>query len=454
MCDDITFPIFDGTDYKLWRQRMIVFLKYKKCLTPFERKQQTADTAATYLDMDVKAMNYVYSALSNKQLEYVCELNSTFDIRSKLDQMYDKKSTALQILCRNNLESIKLQNFKDVKQFIDQFEKSANELKAAGATLSEDKKLNYMLKSLPVEYSYIGDLIDVIPKEEKTVEYLKSKIKLKSMEQKSMFESEMASNTFAATSGNQPCDHCGKMGHHIKNCHCYNKGHRGKHNQSSQRGNFQNQNRGNFQNNSRGNNRRPFRGRRGGQHRGSHPKQYQEGDNNNGSLFVATTKCNVSNTNYVNNKNQISFLLDSGCSTHIINNDIYFENSTILKEPLTVYLGDGHSLKATKVGTIKVDFDVYGQSSIVTIKNVFFVENMRENLLSLGVISQNNKVVSQNNLSKIYCNIKRKIIAIAHLRKDNIYEVKGTVILNKNFEVNANISKNKNETIPKKKNGI
>jgi len=43
-----------------------------------------------------------------------------------------------------------------------------------------------MLKALPRTYSHIEDLIDVLPKKDRTVEYLKSKIKLKSVEEKNV----------------------------------------------------------------------------------------------------------------------------------------------------------------------------------------------------------------------------------------------------------------------------
>jgi len=88
-------------------------------------------------------------------------------------------------VCRNNLENIKLKNYVDVCLFFDDFEKAVNELKQAGAVITEQEKLNYMLKSLPQNYSHIGDLMDVLSEQERTVDYLKSKIKLKSVEEKS-----------------------------------------------------------------------------------------------------------------------------------------------------------------------------------------------------------------------------------------------------------------------------
>ena len=41
--------------------------------------------------------------------------------------------------------------------------------------------------------------------------------------------------------------------------------------------------------------------------------------------------------------NEIEWLLDSGCSDHIINNENYFENCIKLKEPVNIYLGDNRS---------------------------------------------------------------------------------------------------------------
>lgn len=58
--------------------------------------------------------------------------------------------------------------------FFDEFEKTVNDLKAADATVDETEKLNYMIKALLKELSYVGDLIIVLNPEERTVDYLKN----------------------------------------------------------------------------------------------------------------------------------------------------------------------------------------------------------------------------------------------------------------------------------------
>ena len=181
--------------------------------------RSAGDSSAEWDQMDIKAVNYIYSAINNKKLEYIGELDTAYEIIKKFDRIYLEESTALQIVCRNNVEAIKLKNYTDVTIFFDEFGKAVNDLKAAGAKLTENEKLNYMLKALPGSYSYI----DVLPERERTVEYLKSKIKLKSVEVKKEEEKsdEIQANSNAYTvvgsstkSNKQPvtCYNCGKTG--------------------------------------------------------------------------------------------------------------------------------------------------------------------------------------------------------------------------------------------------
>jgi len=51
-------------------------------------------------------------------------------------------------------------------------------------------------------------------------------------------------------------------------------------------------------------------------------------------------------------------------------------------------------LKATKIGNIKTYFTVNSRDSQVTLKNVFYVKQMKENLISYSRIMKKKKVVS------------------------------------------------------------
>nr|XP_018904923.1 PREDICTED: uncharacterized protein LOC109035668 [Bemisia tabaci] len=218
-------PIFDGNSYTNWKKRILKFLEFKKCKVTVERKKKKDDKQEDWENMDIKATNFIYSAISDRQLEYVSNLESAYEIMQKFDEMYLKESTALQIVCRSNLENLKLKDKTDPTKFFDEFEKCVNELKNAGAMVSEDEKLNYMLKALPPSLSHIGDLMDVLPKAERTVDYLKSKLKLKT---KVEHYSDDAENQFGengsafaagvASHKTVTCCNCGKLGHYQAEC--------------------------------------------------------------------------------------------------------------------------------------------------------------------------------------------------------------------------------------------
>ena len=65
----------------------------------------------------LKAMNYIYGALSNRQTEFVAEETTSYAIIKKLDKLYLRESTALEIHVRNKLERIKLKDYIETSEF-------------------------------------------------------------------------------------------------------------------------------------------------------------------------------------------------------------------------------------------------------------------------------------------------------------------------------------------------
>ena len=180
MADDfkMMLPIFDGADYSTWKKRITMFLKMKKCELVIQREREATDNENTWTDNDLKAMNYLYSALSNRQMELVDDEDTSYRIIKKLDKLYLCKSTALQISVRNKLDRLRLRDFSETSEFYSEFEKLIIELKNAGATVNDTERLNYLLRTLPSSLAHIGDLIDVLPEQERTVDYVFNKIKL------------------------------------------------------------------------------------------------------------------------------------------------------------------------------------------------------------------------------------------------------------------------------------
>lgn len=132
--------------------------------------------------------------------------------------------------------------------------------------------------------------------------------------------------------------------------------------------------------------------------------------------FITEINASEVGNNFRLGKNQVSWILDSGCTDHIVNDDRLFSEYVVLKEPTDVRLGDGRILKATKIGKIITVFEFFKNRSKITLFNVFYVKDMKQNLISYSRITKKNKIVSYDNISKIY-NQNRELIAIAQKKK-------------------------------------
>lgn len=303
------------------------------------------------------------------------------------------------VLCvRNKLDRLKLKDFYDTSVFFSKFEKTINKLKSAGGKVSEQEKLNYMLRTLPDSLSYVGDLIDSLKEEKRNCEFLKNKISFWELQNKSSIRKTKTSAFKTDGKSAVICHGCGKAGHYVKNCW-----HRGAGNSRPSRGTFwqgggrhrpvstPQQQSQQYRGGRRG------RGGRGYSQRGNHGRGrdwHQRNNNNNspgqhdarygyaeyhyedsGSFLtrIVNDGCNNKNNveTYACDSNKIDWILDSGCSDHIINNDSHYDEFINLKNPINVKIGDGSILKGTKVGKIHSYFIVNGREVRITISNVF-----------------------------------------------------------------------------------
>ena len=56
-----------------------MYLKFKKCDEVIKREKATTDEE-DWEEKELKAVNHIYSAISNKQLEFVCEEETAYKI--------------------------------------------------------------------------------------------------------------------------------------------------------------------------------------------------------------------------------------------------------------------------------------------------------------------------------------------------------------------------------------
>lgn len=58
--------VFDGEDYSMWKKRIKMFLKFKKCDTVITKEKAASDRDEEWDEQDLKVINFIYSMISNK----------------------------------------------------------------------------------------------------------------------------------------------------------------------------------------------------------------------------------------------------------------------------------------------------------------------------------------------------------------------------------------------------
>ena len=168
------------------------------------------------------------------------------------------------------------------------------------------------------------------------------------------------------------CYTCGKTGHKQQNCWNQQDGRdRGAQPTRGQRGNQRGYNRG------RGRGRVPGQPTNKSAHEqhGSPPESWVS--------QICGPKINQVKKQSENG-NVIYWLIDSGCTDHIVKSDNYFEKFTILKNAVNVKLPDGKLLKATKIGNMKIKVKNYYSEKQIVLSNLYYVEGIKQNLLSVS----------------------------------------------------------------------
>lgn len=446
--------------YDQWRRSFMLLAKFKKCSQVFETEQKPQETKQEDWENWTNRMMYYLSIAV--PFDDISDCENPKQVIDKLDSVYMKKSEAKQIMIEKQLYDLKLKEGDDPVKFFETFERKILELKNAGSDITRKKKLSFLMHCLPSSCDHLIDLIDALPEEQRTCDYIREKLLLRktmtSKESTSAIKEEEFSQAFKTSvkikdeeTKNSVCYGCGKSGHIRKYCYSNSRnnngssGYRGRgqggrynsgHNSGSYRGNF------------RGNYHRNYN-RSGNHHRGSfrggylNRRDHQSFPNSNqqaniiegGNIEMSSLSAEVhfNQKDEGNLSNELLWVLDSGCTDHIVNDDKYFYSFVNLKNPVSVKVGNNECVMATKVGKIMCDFN--GHKANVT--NIFYTKEMGKNLLSCSALtSKGNKIIFDRDFAKVYNTSGNMILQSEKMNK--LYWIKCTY--DKNYTNNVSVN--------------
>ncbi len=91
--EEMKIQVFNGRDYSIWKKRILLYLKMKKCHEP-ATKNRDNENQEDWDEKNLKAMNYIYCSITNEQMEFVSNEETALNIIKKFDKLYLRESSA------------------------------------------------------------------------------------------------------------------------------------------------------------------------------------------------------------------------------------------------------------------------------------------------------------------------------------------------------------------------
>lgn len=358
------YPQFDGKNFASWKFRVMLLLE-EKSLSGHVLKEPSAENlldAAWKLE-DVKARSLLVKCLADSYLEYVRLQSTARAMWNALCDVFEKKGAVTEMFLRKRLLSFKFRDGDSMERHLTTFDSTINELRGAGADVRDTEVISHLLLSLPQSYDNVVTALETIDPENLTVAKVKARLlneELKRNERDVPISQEEQNQTAFLGRTKRftgKCWKCKQTGHKANQCKMTGEP---EHDEAS--GSSVGQ-------------RKVFQLRRAH----SSPKDDPSG------TFAFFTDRSSGNISTKPKARIIRWIVDSGCTDHMVNEDSFFVVQKTLETPYPVSLAEeGQAIVATKTGCISCMSYVDKKEYRCDISGVLYAPGLRQNLLSVS----------------------------------------------------------------------
>lgn len=437
--NNFNIELLNVNNYHTWKFRIENLLMEQGV---FELVQNEFDASAYQEEKDkvaaqkkdIKCKSLIVQCIDDSQIDLVRSKSTAYAMMKTLEERYEKRGVPGQLLLRKKFMNMKFREGSNLEEFLQEFDNIIRELKVTGANIAEKDQAYNLLLAMPESFETVVTIIENLPEEDFKVDTVKAKLRAEVERRKAQnnYRYEKSNGEKAKTAvfytkkefkNTNRCYKCGKVGHFIRQCRSFID-------ETSYKPNF-NHNKYSMDYNKGKGNYRTNRGRASGS-RGnsrSYNSNYinvePDSDSNldNEVCFQADKNGGDDQVKQRTNGNvkNILFLIDSGCTDHLVNDQNYFHELLMLNNPIKIAVAKNDNfISAVGVGQIKVKSNVRGKDIDCTIKNVFYVPELRKNLLSVKKLEMSNiKIVFEKGQVKLFKN--QDLIALG--KRDRLYEI-------------------------------
>ena len=319
-----------------------------------------------------RALAIIVLSVEPSLLYLIPDPEKPVDVWTKLRDQFQKKTWANKLELRRRLYSLRLKEGEPVQEHVRAMTEVFEALSVVGDPLEEEDRVVYLLASLPDSFSMLVTALEASP-EVPAMELVTERLLHEERKMKERQKDETEEPTaLAARWRKGKCYHCGKVGHFKRDC-------------------------------------RKFAQLQGTPGSGKHSAHkagadYAEGSDSEAMMVIHAQSATTRG----------SWIIDSGATCHMCNDEQFFVNLNSLRKPQEVTLGDGHVLEAIGEGTVPLRLCLPGGGTKkCDLQKVLFVPKLSYNLLSVSKASEAGKTIKFNDSGCEILNGENKVIGCA-----------------------------------------
>ena len=304
---------FDGTEYQDWKTRMYFLLRERQLQGQVERQPTPEDLRNPFFQSNERILqNLIAKHVAPNVLESIKFLTSSYEMMLKIEQTYSLRGVGSRSVIRKRLQQLRFDGNGPLLRHLQVFDSLVQEYRNCGGQVLDDEIYQYLFESLPSPYLPMISTLQVREKDKKLTYELAKNCLLEFEVQLNVnkpTESSSDSTAFHAGSKKKSksrirCFNCNGMGHKSADCR---KPKRNSNNHSS---------------NSRGSNWAVLGAEQG-------------------STFLCTA-----------NSNEITFILDSGATEHLVTSGNGLVNRRKLRVPMSISVAKDEQLNVAEAGDV------------------------------------------------------------------------------------------------------
>ncbi|KAH9652997.1 hypothetical protein KPL70_027263 [Citrus sinensis] len=393
---------FNGrNDFNMWKVKIEALLVTQGLGDALEASTKikgngvsSSKTQEQMAEIDKKAKGTIILSLADSVIREVAKETSVAGLMKKLESLYKKKSLANRLYIKKSMFTLKMTEGSSLDKHIDEFNQVCDTLATIDEALDDEGKALLLVSSLPESYKNFADAL-MYGRQTLSLDEVKSALNTRELHEKRQNLNQETGEGLTA------------KGQYYKNTEKKKKQWKAKDKNKTLKC---------FQCHKEGHFKRDCPERKN--------KQYKEQRSQNGDASVVEEEGYESAGVLIasDEDHEGKWVLDSGCSFHMCPFKHHFSEYQEY-DGGRVMVGNDAICRVIGIGVIKLKLH---DNSILELKQVRHVPDLKRNLISLGMLDQIGCVVKvQQGIMSV---VKGSLVLLRGIRKNGLYVLEGTTV--------------------------